>query len=100
METKLLEIKQTIENLLKYLEQYNNGEINYQVNELKKALEIIQSSANYTSKIKEISDIQKNIYPTRGGLSDFYVWRSDEDERIAINKPISELGDTLWNLLK
>lgn len=44
--------------------------------------------------------IQKNVYPPRGGLSDFHVWKEDEAERISINKPISQLGDEFWKLVK
>lgn len=96
---KLLEINIVIGKLLEQLKLYNDGNIKYQINELETALEIIESEESYETKIRLLSDIQKNIYPSRGGLSDFYVWRENEDERIAINKPISELGDTLWRLL-
>ena len=100
MDTKIVEIEQTIKELLVYLEKYNDGEINYQISELKRAIEIISSNESNSTKIYEIALIQKNIYPPRDGLSDFYVWKNDEKERISINKPISELGDRLWSLLK
>lgn len=80
MNNKLSEIQQTIEELLQLLEKYNDGEINYQVNELKKGLDWIESDLNETVKILKISEIQKNIYPARGGLSDFYVWKENEQE--------------------
>ena len=99
MNNRLLETRLTIKKLLIHLEKYNDGEIDYQINELKKAIELINSDEPNSTKIQEIARIQKNVYPPRGGLSDFYVWKKNEKERLLINKPISELGDELWNLI-
>lgn len=35
------------------------------------------------------------MYPARGGLTDFYVWRDDFDERINANKPLNTVKDEL-----
>ncbi len=100
MDKIISEVKIVLEELLSRLEMYNNGEINDQVNEIKRALCIIESDMNPIQKNLALKRIQKNIYPANGGLTDFYVWKNDEIERIAINKPISRLGDKLWDLIK
>ncbi len=42
----------------------------------------------------------ESIYPSRGGLTDFYIWKDAPKERIRLNKPISELNDKLWGLYR
>lgn len=50
--------------------------------------------------IDEIKTIHKKLYPARGGLSEFYVWKNDVEERIKANEPLSKVGDELWKLLR
>lgn len=91
------EIKETIEKLLPLLEKYNNGDISYQIDQLKRIYDKLVVGNNALDK-EEIMKIIQNIYPPRGGLTDFNVWVEDGQQRIAINKPIDDLNDRLWNL--
>lgn len=93
---ELLEVKKFFLELLSLLDSYGNQEIKYQLNEIRRAIYIIESSADEN----EIKKIIHNIYPPRGGLSDFYVWDDEENKRIEINTKISYLSDQLWNYTK
>lgn len=51
-------------------------------------------------KNSELRQASKSLFPPQGGLTDFYVWKEDGSERIALNKPIDELTNLLWNLIR
>lgn len=93
-------IQEVIAELLPLLEKYNTGSINYQVEQLKVALEVLNADILETEKDIELHRIGKALYPIHGGLTDFNVWVEDGEQRIAINKPIGDLSDQLWNLIK
>ncbi|EUJ53504.1 hypothetical protein [Listeria fleischmannii] len=94
------EIEITIQKLLPLLEKYNDGRINYQIKELKFLKELLRSDAKENEKNSELRQASKSLFPPQGGLTDFYVWKEDGSERIALNKPIDELTNLLWNLIR
>lgn len=100
MDNKIQSIENTVADLLTILKKYNNGNISYQIDRLEEILNIIKSNESSDVKERTIIALVESIYPSRGGLTDFYVWKEDAKERIEINKPISELNDRLWNLVK
>ncbi|ADC49337.1 hypothetical protein BpOF4_06385 [Alkalihalophilus pseudofirmus OF4] len=100
MDSNIQAIEMTVKDLLPILKRYDNGQINYQIGQLEEILTIVKSNNSDEQKKREINLIVDNLYPTRGGLTDFNVWKEDTGERIRINKPISELNDRLWNLVK
>ncbi|MEH7225523.1 hypothetical protein V7112_17075 [Bacillus sp. JJ1566] len=87
------------------IEQNNNGEFNYHISEIKYAIQLINNCiendyADSIDVINELKNIQQKIYPPRGGLSDFFIWKSDYEERIKANEPFEKLSDELWQLLQ
>ncbi|MEC5425171.1 hypothetical protein QGM71_16925 [Virgibacillus sp. C22-A2] len=100
MDNKIKNIESTVIDLLSILKRYNNGQISYQIAQLEDILNIIKSNSNNEIKENRINTLVEGLYPIRGGLTDFYVWKDDAKERVMINKPISELNDKLWNLVK
>ncbi|MBD8027873.1 hypothetical protein H9636_14570 [Ureibacillus sp. Re31] len=100
MDNKINNIESTVIDLLSILKRYNNGQISYQIALLEDILNIIKSNSDNELKENRINSLVEDLYPIRGGLTDFYIWKEDTKERIMINKPISELNDKLWNLLK
>ncbi|MED1601773.1 hypothetical protein [Alkalihalophilus marmarensis] len=100
MDSNIQAIEMTVKDLLPILKRYDNGQINYQIGQLEEILTIVKSNNSDEQKKREINLIVDNLYPSRGGLTDFNVWKEDAKERIRINKPISELNDRLWNLVK
>ena len=100
MENKIKNIESTVIDLLSILKKYNNGQISYQIAQLEDILDIIKSNSDNETKENRIYTLVEDLYPVRGGLTDFHVWKDDAKERVMINKPISELNDKLWNLVK
>ena len=89
---------------LKILETNNNGQINYQITEIKYIIgELNQCIAsnyiNSVDTITEIKSVHKSLYTPRGGLSEFFIWKNDFDERVKANKPLARIKDELWNML-
>ena len=92
-------------NLYKILEKYGQGEIDNQTRVVKQILEFLislSSSNDYEEKrINEVRKMHESLFPPRGGLSDFFIWSNDYDERIQLNEPLEkvkkEIND-IWNL--
>ncbi|WP_078577824.1 hypothetical protein [Salipaludibacillus agaradhaerens] len=94
------QIENTVIQLLSLLKQYNNGQIYHQIDILKEILDVINSNESDESKKERVKGLIDNLYPVRGGLTDFHIWNEDEKERIKVNKSLSELNDKLWYLSK
>jgi hypothetical protein len=86
--------------LLSLLKQYNNGQIYHQIDILTEVLDVIYSNESDETKKESVKGLIVNLYPVRGGLTDFHIWHEDEKERVKVNKSLSELTDELWDLSK
>ena len=92
-------------NLYKILEKYGQGEIDSQTRVVKQILEFLaslsSSNGNEEKHINEVRKMHESLFPPRGGLSDFFIWSNDYDERIQLNEPLEnvkkEIRD-IWNL--
>lgn len=98
-------LKKLFSELILILEANENGDIDYQISEVKYVIKLLNQCIddNYVdldSVINEIKSIYKNLYPPRGGLSEFFIWKADFDERIKANEPLGKIGDELWRILK
>ncbi|MBB6716880.1 hypothetical protein [Clostridium gasigenes] len=87
------------------LEINSSGNIDYQITEVRYVIKILNEcqNNNYIDSddvIKAIKSIYSNLYPPRGGLSDFFIWKADFNERIKANEPLGRIGDELWEMLK
>ena len=98
-------LKKLFSELILILEANENGDIDYQISEVKYVIKLLNQCIddNYVdldSVINEIKSIYKNLYPPRGGLSEFFIWKADFDERIKANEPLGKIGDELCRILK
>ncbi|MGF9963731.1 hypothetical protein [Bacillus rhizoplanae] len=87
------------------LEANSKGDIDYQISRVRYVINILNEcqNNNYIDSddvIKEIKLIHSNLYPPRGGLSDFFIWKADFNERVKANEPLERIGDELWGMLK
>ena len=100
---KYIRVKFLLEALLKRIEIKGKGEIDYQINAVKKGIHLINDFLVNNSKDTtidfELKRLIRNLYPPRGGLSDFYIWKDDEDERIKVNTELSDIGNELWRTI-
>jgi len=100
----ILKLFELFSNLLKILEREGKGEVDFAIKEVKYIVEILNDCIlnNYcedNKTIKEVKEIHSSLYPPKGGLSEFFVWRNDFDERIKINDYLDNIKEELWKLL-
>lgn len=93
-------IQQLYIELEEVLRKYGDNSILNQYQLVKTAISILESSAELEEKYNEVADIYKALYPARGGLSEFYIWKDDFDERMAINEPFTRIKEELWEIFK
>jgi len=96
---KYLELKNTVENLLDFMERYNLDDYNERLakrtlNELLYAIDIDEIDLK---KEKEINDILYSLFPPRGGLTEMYVADEDREKMNKINDELKELKKKLAN---
>ena len=96
---KYLELKNTVENLLDFMERYNLDDYNERLvkrnlNELLYAIDIDEIDLK---KEKEINDILYSLFPPRGGLTEMYVADDDREKMNKINDELGELKKKLAN---
>ena len=96
---KYLELKNTVEKLLEFMEKYDLDDYNERLvkrtlNELLYAIDIDEIDLK---KEKEINDILYSLFPPRGGLTEMYVADEDREKMNKINDELKELKKKLAN---
>ncbi|PQZ47044.1 hypothetical protein CQZ94_29090 [Bacillus sp. MYb209] len=87
------------------LEGNKKCDIDYQISAVIYVINILNECQNnnyidFDDVINEIKLIYSNLYPPRGGLSDFFIWKADFNERVKANEPLGRIGDELGEMLK
>lgn len=91
--------------LLLILNREDTGEISVAIKIIKNSIDILTTSLNTDQKnirktLTEVRLFYKSLYPPHGGLSDFFIWRDDFDERVKVNQPLESVQDEIWRLLE
>ena len=96
---KYLELKNTVEKLLNFMERYNLDDYNERLvkRNLNKLLYAIDIDEIDLKKEKEINDILYSLFPPRGGLTEMYVADDDREKMNKINDELGELKKKLAN---
>lgn len=94
------EIKRLFQELYNVLSKYGKGQYNIQLNIIKRILECIDSEIDEKAKENYILRNYNNLYPAKGGLSDFYIQDEEFGERLKLNAPLDRINDTLWRIIK
>ncbi len=97
---ELLETKMLLIELKKLLEMYGDSSINIQYKIVESTISIIDSDIHIEEKSRLVINNYKNLYPARGGLSDFYIKSDNYKERLELNEPLDKISDSLWNIFK
>ena len=89
---KHLELKNSVEKLLDFMEKYNLDDYNERLvkRTLNELLYVIDIDEIDLKKEKAINDILYSLFPPRGGLTEMYV---ADDYREKMNKINDELGE-------
>ena len=90
---KYLELKNTVEKLLDFMERYNLNNYNERLvkRTLNELLYVIDIDEIDLKKEKEINDILYSLFPPRGGLTEMYVADDDREKMNKINRELKEL---------
>ena len=96
---KYLELKNTVEKLLNFMERYNLDDYNERLvkRNLNKLLYAIDIDEIDLKKEKEINDILYSLFPPKGGLTEMYVADEDREKMNKINDELKELKKKLAN---
>ena len=96
---KYLELKNTVEKLLDFMEKYNLDDYNERLvkRNLNKLLYAIDIDEIDLKKEKEINDILYSLFPPKGGLTEMYVADEDREKMNKINDELKELKKKLAN---
>ena len=96
---KYLELKNTVEKLLDFMERYNLDDYNERLvkRNLNELIYVIDTDEIDLKKEKEINDILYSLFPPRGGLTEMYVADDDREKMNKINDKLGELKKKLAN---
>ena len=96
---KYLELKNTVEKLLDFMERYNLDDYNERLvkRNLNELIYVIDTDEIDLKKEKEINDILYSLFPPRGGLTEMYVADEDREKMNKINDELGELKKKLAN---
>ena len=96
---KYLELKNTVEKLLDFMERYNLDDYNERLvkRNLNELIYVIDTDEIDLKKEKEINDILYSLFPPRGGLTEMYVADDDREKMNKINDELKELKKKLAN---
>ena len=90
---KYLELKNTVEKLLEFMEKYDLDDYNERLvkRNLNELIYVIDTDEIDLKKEKEINNILYSLFPPRGGLTEMYVADDDREKMNKINDEFEEL---------
>ena len=96
---KYLELKNTVEKLLEFMEKYDLDDYNERLvkRNLNELIYVIDTDERDLKKEKEINNILYSLFPPRGGLTEMYVADDDREKMNKINDELGELKKKLAN---
>lgn len=102
----LTRVKELFQQLLFILEKEGDFEVNYAKSELAENIRVLEgvlssnmNAAEAQEVLVQIKTSFKSMYPPRGGLSEFFIWREDYQERLDANKHLDQIQSELKALL-
>ncbi len=90
--------------LLIILETEGGREVNYAKKELQRNVLMIEEvlsnrTVDFDKVFDEVKASYHSMYPPHGGLTDFFVWRDDFEERVKANQPLDNVKNELKEIL-
>lgn len=89
-----------LEELLGFLNQHGGRSVEIQKGLIADLRQTIAGGADDDAKASEALRRFKQLYPPRGGLSDFYVWTEDLEQRKKINQEFHRIGNQIGDMLR
>ena len=91
---KYLELKNTVEKLLEFMEKYDLDDYNERLvkRNLNELIYVIDTDEiDDIKKYQEVKEIIVGLYPPRGSLREMYVADGDREKMNKINRELKEL---------
>ncbi|WP_397537135.1 hypothetical protein [Rummeliibacillus pycnus] len=102
MISDLKKLRVLFKELIDILEKENDREILYIINQLELGLHLINECLNSSyenNDLKELNsklkEIYKKINQPQVGLSDFFIWRDNDEERLKANMSLDTIKENL-----
>ncbi|MRX74445.1 hypothetical protein GJU40_20260 [Bacillus lacus] len=108
MKKDILQTKELYKQLMTILNKESDNEVNYIINQLENGLKLIdeyiynqpEEKNDLNQLYLQLTEIYKNINQPRVGLSDYFIWKDDYDERMKANESLDSIKDSLYKLFK
>ena len=71
-----------------------------QIKALYDIVKCVDSDIDEKEKTEYVLKRYKILYPSHGGLSEFYIQDEDFATRLQLNEPVDKLKDDLWKIIK
>lgn len=84
----------------KIVQKYGQGCYEVQLKILSKIINCIDSDSGDSEKTVYIIKYYKVLFPSQGGLSEFYIHDEDFQIRLRLNEPLDKLREELWGIMK
>ncbi|MED4125630.1 hypothetical protein P4631_00400 [Halalkalibacterium halodurans] len=107
MKKDIQHTKDLFRQLLELLKKENEDEFAYMINQLELGLRFIDEYENISSVERninqlycELRQVYININKPRVGLSDFFLWKDDDGERVKANETLDAIKNDLRQLFR
>jgi hypothetical protein len=103
---KLTSLRELYIKLLQILVKEGNDEVVYAIRVLRRGISDLENGLlnsqdiNLDNLFDNLFRDYKSMYPPRGGLTDFFIWRDNFEERVAANKPLDSIKDDIEHFFK
>lgn len=84
----------------KMVQKYGQGCYEAQLRILSRVINCIDSYDDDCEKAAYIIKYYKVLFPSRGGLSEFYIHDEDFQTRLRLNEPLDKLREELWAIMQ
>ena len=93
-------MKELFNGLQELINIYGGKEYKIQQRIIKDIIGCIDSDLTIVEKEVYIIRSYKSLYPKEGGLSDFFIYHDNYEERLKLNKPLDEIRNCIWKIMK
>ncbi|MBO8157909.1 MAG: hypothetical protein H0Z32_15910 [Bacillaceae bacterium] len=105
MMKKIFEVKNLYQQLLMILKRERESENSFIIEQIEYSIRIIEENLNndYNCEdieklFKRLKDTYKRINQPKIGLSDYFIWRENYDDRVKANEPLDAIKDNLFRI--
>lgn len=97
---ELSELREVCIQLETIMQKHSGNYYKSQIKALYDIVNCIDSDDNEEKITKYIISRYKVLYPSHGGLNEFYIDNDDFEKRLKLNEPLDKLKERLWSFFK